>query len=39
MKSYVSLQKHQRTSISNVNDKGHDVLVKVAYKASAVMFL
>jgi len=39
MKSCVSFQKNQRTLISNVSDKGHDVLVKVAYKASAFMFL
>jgi hypothetical protein len=39
MKSRVSFQKNQGTLISNVGDKGHDVLVKVAYKASAVMFL
>jgi hypothetical protein len=39
MKSCVSFQKHQRTLISKVNDKEHDVLVKVACKASAVVFL
>jgi hypothetical protein len=39
MKSGVSFKKNQRTLISNVSDKGHDVLVEVAYKASAVMFM
>jgi hypothetical protein len=39
MKSCVSFEKQQSTLISKDSDKGHDVMVKVAYKASGVMFL